>query len=51
MITLSVCKSLKFVVWERVNPAPNDKIMDRTKQKPFETKQVQRKYKKIIWDG
>ena len=28
-------RSLKFVVWERVNPFPHDKILDQTKLKAF----------------
>ena len=28
-------KSLKFVVWERVNPFPHNKILDHTKLKAF----------------
>ena len=31
--TLPVWKSLKFVVWERVNPLPDDKILDWSKLK------------------
>ena len=32
---LSIWKSLKFVVWGRVNPLPDDKISDFSKLKAF----------------
>ena len=35
VVSLSVGKNLKFVVWERVNSLPNDKILDATKLKAF----------------
>ena len=36
MQKLSVCKSLKFVIWEKVNSLPKDKYLNRTKLKAFE---------------
>ena len=33
--TLSHWKSLKFVFWERVNPFPNENILDSSKLKEF----------------
>ena len=35
MQTLPVWKSLKFVVWERYNSLPNDKMIDGSKFKAF----------------
>ena len=35
MQTLSVGKSLKFVLWEKVKSLPKDKILDQTKLKAF----------------
>ena len=32
---LSVWKNLKFFIWERVNPFPNNKILDSSKLKEF----------------
>ena len=49
--TLSVWKSLKFVVWERVNSSPIDKILNTSKFKPIaENNSAVTKMQKYVLD-